>query len=119
MPMQSGRLRHKITFQVPTKTQDDYGEENWVWEDDVVVWCQIMPIRGDEYHFTRQAKSILTHRLVMRYTALNDGSKPTPENCRITYFDHKVQATRTFDVQAVMAQHERTIMMEVLAVEVS
>lgn len=117
--MRGGKLRHRITFQVPTKTQNNFGEQDWVWEDDNKAWCQILPIRGEEYHYTRQAKSIVTHRLIMRYVKLSDGSRPTPENCQIIYFDHKVQETRTFDVQAVFTKLERKIEMEILAVEVS
>ena len=46
--MEAGKLRHRITFQTRSTSQDAYGELVPVWTDFTTVWASIAPISGRE-----------------------------------------------------------------------
>lgn len=47
--MRAGTLRHRITIQEPSASQDSYGEETPVaWSTLATVWAAFEPLSGDE-----------------------------------------------------------------------
>lgn len=67
----SGKMRHRITFQQYDGTLDEYGDvrddrdENW---DDVrTVWAAIDPVSGREFYAAEQSQSEVTHKIRCRY----------------------------------------------------
>lgn len=84
--VESGRLRHHGKFQVKSVSRNSYNEEEHTWIDDKEANVGIEPILGKEYHFAQQTQAAVTHRIVMRYTKLNNGDKIHP-NCRFVSDD--------------------------------
>jgi SPP1 family predicted phage head-tail adaptor len=46
--MRAGLLRHRITIQVDTPTQDDYGEPIASWGTFATRWAAVEPVSGRE-----------------------------------------------------------------------
>lgn len=115
--MRAGMMRHRISLQRRGTGQNNFGEEIQSWTDDTMIWANIMPIRGSEYNFARQAHSEVTHRIRTRYCKLADGTRPTADNCRLRYYDHKAQVNRYFDVQDIHAPYERKIYLDWMCIE--
>lgn len=44
MPIQAGKLRHRITIQRETVTRDEYGSEVKTWDDLATVWASVEPL---------------------------------------------------------------------------
>ena len=65
--MQSGILRHRVTFQEPIETLNEVGETITTWRDYKTVWAEVKPIRGDEFWASRQVNAEVTHRVSVRY----------------------------------------------------
>jgi SPP1 family predicted phage head-tail adaptor len=66
--LNNGNLRHHITFQVQTETQNDYGEEIKDWVEIVAVWASINPISGKEFFAAEKLNSEVSHKINLRYT---------------------------------------------------
>lgn len=65
--MQGGKLRHLITIEKYTETQDAVGGVSKTYETFTRAWASIQPMLGRE-HFTEQrVSSEQTHRINMRY----------------------------------------------------
>lgn len=77
--MRAGRLRHRITLQIPSRGQNALGE--WVdsWNDWVTIWGSIEPNTGKRYFEAMQASSEVQGTIVIRY---RNGVLPT---MRVTY----------------------------------
>ena len=67
--MRAGRLRHRLTLQSKTTTQDAYGAAVVSWADQGEVWGAIEPITGKEYFAQDQVQSEVRVRIVLRYTS--------------------------------------------------
>lgn len=66
--MQAGRLRHRITLQVPVAEQDSFGEPITIWQD----WAEsvpaaIEPLNGREFYAAQQEQSDVTTRIRIRW----------------------------------------------------
>lgn len=107
----AARYRHYITIQSQKVTTNTYGEENISWVDDSECFAEIKPIRGDEYYNARQIKSIVTHKITMRYTTLSDGTRIKQSNSRIKFGD------RIFNIESIVNLMERDIDLELMVVE--
>ena len=107
----AGKKRHYIIFQSKTTSQNNYGEKEITWNDDVDCFAEIVPLRGKEYYNSRQIQSLSTHKICIKYNTLNDGSRIKPSNCRITFND------RIFNIESVINIDERDIDLEIMVVE--
>jgi SPP1 family predicted phage head-tail adaptor len=65
--MRAGRLRHRVTIQEKSVSQNSFGEEVITWTDVKTVWASIEPLRGREYIELRQAQADVTTRIRMRH----------------------------------------------------
>jgi head-tail adaptor len=117
--LRKGQLRHRLQIQVkdPRKGQNTFGEESMIWLDDVKVWGAIYPMRGTEYHFSREQTAVTTHKVRLQYFNLADGRRPVPGNFRIKYHDHKTGDDRFFDPQVPLTKEERKWYMDYMCVE--
>ena len=67
----SGKMRHKVTFQRYDGTVDQYGdvrddvEANW--KDFRSTWAAIDPVSGREFYAAEQSQSEVTHKIRCRY----------------------------------------------------
>lgn len=109
--MQGGNLRHRLTFQTRTTTQDAYGGEQVApWTDAFTVWGSIQPLRGREYMDAMQQQADVSHRVIIRYRA---GVKPTMR------IKHKLdsRSARYLEVVSVIESYIRGRSMELMCRE--
>lgn len=68
--MVAGRLRNRVNIMANTPTRDEYGDESDSWAAvESGVWCEIVPLSGQEFFAARQVQSDVTHKITMRHTA--------------------------------------------------
>ena len=79
--MEAGRLKHRITIQIPVKSKNDFDEVIETFQDWVTVSASIEPNRGRMYFEAKQANSEVEGRIIMRYRS---GVLPT---MRVKYGD--------------------------------
>jgi len=103
--MKIGDLRHRITFQKPIETEDEYLSKTTVWQDVVTVWASVEPLTGREYFYAHQIKNEVSHRVRIRYrTDVN-------EKMRIKHLE------RYFKIESMIDMRERHEFLEILCVE--
>ena len=93
--MRAGKLRHKITIQDYTESQNSYGEVTKTWSDYATVWASIEPVRGREFWDSKQINAEITAKITIRYLA---GVTP---KMRIKY------GARIFEIISVINPEER------------
>ena len=65
--MRAGLLRHRLTIQIPGKSQNDFGEWIESWNDWATVWGSIEPNLGKRYFEAKQANSEVQGLIRIRY----------------------------------------------------
>ena len=93
--MRAGKLRHLVTVERATETQDSAGEPIAAWSEFSKAWAAIEPLRGREFFEAQQHYGQVTHRVEIRYL---EGIAP---KMRV------VRGERSFDIQAVLHLEER------------
>jgi SPP1 family predicted phage head-tail adaptor len=80
--MRAGKLRHRITIEAPTASQDEYGEPIPTWAPLFTVWAAREDLAGREYFAAAQIQSEVTTKFRIRHrdgiTAkmrVNDGGR--------------------------------------------
>jgi SPP1 family predicted phage head-tail adaptor len=63
------KLRHSVTIQERTETQNSTGEVTWSWTDFKTVRAAIEPLRGQEFFAAQQVQSSTNTRIRIRYIA--------------------------------------------------
>jgi SPP1 family predicted phage head-tail adaptor len=106
MPMNSAKLRHRITLQSKTKVKDSEGITKEKWADVMTVWAAVEPLRGREYFQAAAVNQENTVRFRIRYRA---GVTP---NMRVKY------GSRLFDIKSVIDIEERHVEMHLMCQEV-
>ena len=69
MPIRAGRLKHRVGIQTQSTSLDSYGEPSDSWITDETVWAAVEPVSGAERDIGEGLAGIVSHRVVMRYTA--------------------------------------------------
>tara|TARA_R100000655_G_scaffold71369_1_gene109739 strand:+ start:7904 stop:8224 length:321 start_codon:yes stop_codon:yes gene_type:complete len=67
--MRAASLRHRVSIQTESSSVDTYGEPTHSWSTDETVWAMVEPVSGNEQSVGEGQSSIITHRVMMRYTA--------------------------------------------------
>jgi SPP1 family predicted phage head-tail adaptor len=101
--MRAGSLRHLVTIEAQTKTQDSTGSIVTAWETFATVHASIEPISGREFFAASQVQSSVNTRIRNRYL-----SGITPK-MRV------VHDTTVYDIEAVLqddrsGRHEMQLM---------
>ena len=65
--MRAGLLRHRLTIQIPSKSQNEFGEWIESWNDWATVWGSIEPNLGKRYFEAKQANSEVQGLIRIRY----------------------------------------------------
>jgi len=63
----AGARDRKVTFQRQTRTQDEYGQELFVWEDLGTYSAQVTPLAGSERFIDEQHAAEQQIRVIVRY----------------------------------------------------
>lgn len=95
LPMQAGKLRHRIEIQSRVLAQDGYGDPLPTWTTQATRWGQILPQSAQEVWRAQQAQPEVTHVVRMRFY---DGLTPD--------FRLKI-GTRIFNIAGVTDTEER------------
>jgi SPP1 family predicted phage head-tail adaptor len=103
--MRAGRLRHRITIQDYTESQNTFGEVTKNWTDYATVWAAVEPVKGREFWESQQINAEITTKVTIRYLA---GIKP---KMRILY------DTRIFEIDSVINVDERNRELQLLVKE--
>ena len=103
--MQAGPLRHRITIETPTETQDTFGAAVATWATFAERWAAIEPLTGREFFAAQQINAEVSHTIRLRYVA------GVTTKMRVAF------GARHFDLAAVRNLDERGIELELLAVE--
>lgn len=93
--VRAGRLRHRVTLQSATTSQDAYGAPVETWSDQATVWAAVEPLSGREFFTVQAERAELSHRIRIRHRA-----DVTP-SWRVSY------DSRTFDIETVVNVMER------------
>jgi SPP1 family predicted phage head-tail adaptor len=66
--MKPGKMRHRITIQQSTQTQNSFGEPIDSWSTFAgPLWAAVEPIQGREFWAQQQVQSEVTIRVRIRY----------------------------------------------------
>jgi SPP1 family predicted phage head-tail adaptor len=90
-----GKLRHRITIEQVTETQDIDGSVIETWTTFATAQASIEPVSGREYFAAQSTQAEVTHRIRLRYL-----SGVTPK-MRVNY------NSRIFDILSVININER------------
>ena len=104
--MQAGKLRHRITIQQATESQNSFGEVTRSWATYATVWASVEPLQGREYLDGRQLEADVDTRVRIRHRAA------VTQRMRVTWSGH------TYDVQSVIADATNKRMMQLMCREV-
>ncbi len=99
--MRAGELRHQITLQSPSKTQNTFGEEVITYSTAATAWAHIETLSESEYLDQQRAGASLTHKVTIRNRS---DVEPT---WRVVW------DARTFEISAVLSDNlgrEMTLM---------
>lgn len=73
--VEAGRLRHRVTIQRQTQTQNPLtGELTVAWTDVATVWAAVEPISAREFVTSQEPNARVTTRVTIRYL---DGIQPS------------------------------------------
>lgn len=64
--IRAGMLRHRVTIQAQTSSEDSIGQPIKTWHDVGTYWAAVIPLRGREAEQARQIKAEATHKVVLR-----------------------------------------------------
>lgn len=67
--VRAGRLRHRVTLQSRSLTNDSFNQPIESWSDVGTYWAAVEPLTGREAERARQIKADASHRVVMRRVA--------------------------------------------------
>ena len=103
--MLAGRLKHRLEIQTESTTLDVYGEPTSGWSTDETVWAALEPISGTERDIGEGLAGIVSHRVLMRYTA-----NATPKK-RLKY------GARIFGIESVLNHDEKNAHLRIFCKE--
>ena len=104
--MRAGELRHEITVQRYSETQNDYGEVIKDWFDLFTTRASVRPIRGSEIAINHSLVNEITHKVFIRYRA------------NILPSDRVIFKDRIFSITSVLNYSEKDISIELLCKEI-
>lgn len=103
--MKIGKLRHRITIQEYTVSQDSYGAGIESWADRATAYASVSPISGKELYTAQQLHAEVTTKITMRYM---DGITPKMR----VFFN-----SRSFEILSVLNFEERNVELNLLCKE--
>ena len=101
---QSGQLRHQLTFQVRSTTQDAAGGESTTWTDAVTTWGDVASLTGREMMAAQAVNIELSHTITIRYKPQFADPKVVAA-MRVLWVKDGI--TRLFNIQSASDDDER------------
>lgn len=105
--MRAGPLRHRVTLESGSETQDSAGGIVLSFTTVATVWASVEPVRGKEYFAAQQVASDVTHLVRLRR---QPGISPTTK-WRVIFNGRK------FDIESVIEVLERRREWQLMCIE--
>jgi len=105
MPIEPGKLRHRIAIESPTRSKNEFGEEVEGWSVLAEVRASVEPLSGRELWQAQQVAAQVSHRVQIRY---RPGVEPEQRVC------HR---GRHLEISVVRNIEERNEWLELLCIE--
>lgn len=102
------RLKHKITIQQVTESQDSYGQPQETWATYAVRDAEILPATGTEYFTSQQVYSEKSVRFRLRY---DNTVRQITTKMRVSY------DSRTFDIESIINVKEINRDIDLMCIE--
>lgn len=96
--MRAGALRHKVTIEQPTNSQDSMGGLTQTWTTYAIRFAEVKPLSGREFFDAQQYAADVNYRIRLRY---DDTSKNITPSMRVSW------DSRVFDIESVINRDER------------
>lgn len=93
--VEGGRLRHRITIEQRSTSQNSFGEPLLTWTTFITRWASVEPIIGKEFFASQQVQSEVTTKIRVR-----DATGVLPQ-MRVNY------NSRIYDIKSIMDIEER------------
>lgn len=103
--MRSGNLKHKVTIQTYSETQNDFGEVLKGWVDFKSAYASITPLSAKEF-FKAGTNAEVSHKVELRYL------KDIAPKMRVAY------GTRVFTIDSVLNIREANKTLQLICTEV-
>lgn len=103
-----GPLRHLVTVERATVSEDAAGAPVKSWSTLEATWAGVEPLTGQERFIAHQSAPDVTHRITLRWSTALAGLSPA---------DRVLYSGRVFDLRAVLNLDERNATIECLATE--
>lgn len=68
-PYKPALMKHRVTLQERSLTEDGQGGYTEEWEDVASLWAHVTPLKGYERMQAMQLASPITHKVLIRYRA--------------------------------------------------
>lgn len=65
--MRAGRLRDRVTVQMPIHTRNDFSEEVTTWESGATFAAEVKDLNGKEYFDAKQINADISVQVICRY----------------------------------------------------
>lgn len=104
--MNIGKLRHRISLQSITETQNSYGELVQTKSTYATVWASVEPLNGREFMDAKQINAELSHKVIIRH------------NSSVTSEDVILFGSREFKIDSVINYEERDIYQVLMCKEI-
>lgn len=102
----AGPLRHQVTIQTRSISQDALGQAIATWSDGTTIWARVEPLSGSETAGQVQTQATMTHKVTIRYRS------------GMGVLDRLKFGTRILEINAVRNPEERNIWLELDCQEV-
>jgi len=103
--MKSGELRHYVTLERQTTTQNNIGEPIVTWIEFAPTYAKIEPLTGREYFSAKEKQNEVTTRITIRFV---DG---VTEDMRVNHNG------RIYEIDAVLNVDERNERIQIMCHE--
>ena len=76
MPIEAGRLRHRVTLEEFVEIRNSAGERESIWQFVAYLWAAIEPSSAREFVAAQQMQSKVSARITIRYrSGVNAGMR--------------------------------------------
>lgn len=106
--MLAGALKRRVTIQVPSTDQDEYGQPTDTWDELMTTWAGIRVATGKEIYAASGFTSQVSHVITLRYRP----SVTIRSNCRA------IHEGRIFQIQTISDPDESKAQVNLLCLEI-
>ena len=109
--MRAGELRHRVTVERRSMTQDTFGGQSTTWTALGTFWAWVQPASGREIEAAAAQQAEISHTVTMRYNAAIWADPVAAAAYRLRY------GSRILDVKAVRNEGENNAELTISALE--